>query len=59
MAVASLPAIVQNLPDTLLGDAKYLSQRRYRLASFVASMDFSITFAFGRSTIGDGELREF
>jgi hypothetical protein len=29
MAVTSLPAVIQNLPDTLFGDAKDLSQRRY------------------------------
>jgi hypothetical protein len=29
MAASSLPAIIQNLPDALLGDTKYLSQRRY------------------------------
>jgi hypothetical protein len=32
----SLPAIIQNLPDALLGDAKDLSQRRYRLAVLVS-----------------------
>ena len=59
MAVSSLPAIVQNLPDTLLGDAKYLNQRPYRLTFLVAGADFSIAFAFGGSTIGYGRLREF
>jgi hypothetical protein len=59
MAVTSLPAIIQNLPDALLGDTKDLSQSGYRLAVFVAGTNFSVAFAFGRSTIGYGELREF
>jgi hypothetical protein len=59
MAVPSLPALIQNLPDALLGDAKDLCQRRYRLAFFVASANLSIAFAFGGSPIGYRELREF
>ena len=59
MAVTSLPAIIQNLPDALFGDAKDLSQRRYRLAFLVSCADFSIAFAFGGSAIGDRGLREF
>jgi hypothetical protein len=59
MTVTSLPTIIQNLPDALLGDAKNLSQRRYRLAVLVAGAYFGITFAFGERTIGDGRLREF
>jgi hypothetical protein len=59
MTVTSLPAIIQNLPDTLFSDAKNFSQRGYRLTVLVSCADFSITFAFGESTIGDGRLREF
>jgi hypothetical protein len=59
MTVASLPAIFQNLPDTLLGDAKHLSQCRYRLAFFVSCADFSIPRAFEGGAIGDRELGEF
>jgi hypothetical protein len=58
MVATSLPAIIQDLPDALLGDAKDLSQRRYRLAFFVASADFSIAFAFGECAIGDRRLRK-
>jgi hypothetical protein len=59
MAVTSLPAVIQDLPDALFGDAKYLSECRYRLAILVAGTNFSIAFAFGGSAIGDGKLREF
>jgi hypothetical protein len=51
--------LIRNLPDTLLGNAKNLSQRRYRLASFVAGTNFSIARTFGESAIGNGELRAF
>ena len=59
MALTSLPALIENLPDALFSNAKNLSQRRYRLAVFVASTNFSIAFAFGGSAIRDGELRDF
>jgi hypothetical protein len=59
MAAASLPTIIQDLPDALLGNAKHLSQCRYRLTFLVSCADFSITFALGESAIGDGEMREF
>jgi hypothetical protein len=59
MALTSLPAIIQNLPDTLLGDAEDLSQCGYRLAFSVSSADFSIARTFRGSAIGDGESREF
>jgi hypothetical protein len=59
MGVTSLPAIIQNLPDALLSDTKDLSQCRYRLAVFMTSADFSITFALGGSAIEYGEMREF
>jgi hypothetical protein len=58
MAVPLLPAIIQDLPDALLSDAKHLSQRRDCLASLVTGSDFSIARAFGRSTIGDRRLRK-
>jgi hypothetical protein len=54
----SLPTIMEDLPDTLLGDAQYLSQRRYRLACLVPSADFSIACAFGGRAIGNRGLRE-
>jgi hypothetical protein len=59
MALTSLPAIIQNLPDALFSDAKDLSQRRYRLTLSVSCADFSITFALGESTIGYGGLGKF
>jgi hypothetical protein len=59
IAAISLPAIIQDLPNTLLGDAKNLSQRRYSLTFLMTGTDFSIAFALGGSAIGDGELREF
>jgi hypothetical protein len=58
MALTSLPAIIQNLPDALFGDSKNLSQCRYRLAFLVSCADFSIAFALGESAIGNGGLRE-
>ena len=59
MTTISLPAIVQNLPDTLLGDAKDLSQRRYRLTFLVSCANLSIAFALRESAIGDGKSGEF
>jgi hypothetical protein len=59
MSAISLPATIQDLPDALLGNAKHLSQRRYRLTFLVAGTDFGIAFGFGGSAIRDGELREF
>jgi hypothetical protein len=59
MAVTSLPAIVQDLPDTLFGDPKDFSHSGYRLTILVSCADFSIAFAFGGRTIRNGELREF
>jgi hypothetical protein len=58
-AFASFPPTMDDLPDTLLGDIKYLSQRRDRLTFLVSCADFSIAFTFGGSTIGYGELRGF
>ena len=57
-ATTSLPTIVQNLPDALLGDTKDLSQRRYRLAVLMASADFSIARTFVNGAIGNGRLRQ-
>jgi len=51
--------MVHNLPDTLLGDTKHLSQSCYRLTFFVAGANVSIARAFGERAIGDGGLREF
>lgn len=59
MAFPSLPAIIQNLPDALLSDAKDLGQRCYRLTLLVWCADFSIAFALGKSAIGDRKLRAF
>jgi hypothetical protein len=55
----SFTAIIQNLPDALFGDAKYLSQRRDRLTFLVTGTDLNIARAFGGSAIGDRKLREF
>jgi hypothetical protein len=54
----SLPAIIQDLPDALLGNAKDFGQRRYRFAFFVSCADFSIACAFAERAIGNGGLRE-
>jgi hypothetical protein len=59
MTVPSLPTIIQNLADALLGDAENFSQSGYRFALFVAGTDFSIAFAFWGCTIGNEGLREF
>ena len=58
MAVSSLPALIQDLPDALLSDAKHFGQRRYRHTLLVTSTDFSVTGTFGKGAIGDGRLRE-
>ena len=58
MAATSSPAIIQDLPDALLGNAKHLSQCRYRLTFFVTCADFSIACAFADGAIGDGSLRQ-
>jgi hypothetical protein len=58
MEATSLPAVIQNLPDALLRDAKNLSQRCYRLTVLMTSTNFSIAFALGGRTIGDRRLRE-
>jgi hypothetical protein len=57
-ATTSLPAIIEDLPDALLGNAKHLSQCRYRLTFLVPCADFSIAFALEDSAIGDGGLRK-
>jgi hypothetical protein len=49
---------MQDLPDTLLSDAKDPSQRRYRLTFLVTSTDFSIARTLGGSAIGDRRMRE-
>jgi hypothetical protein len=54
MVATSLPAIIEDLPDTLLGNAKHPSQCRYRLTLLVSCADFRIPFAFGGSAIGNG-----
>jgi hypothetical protein len=59
VAVISLPAVIQNLPDALLGDTKDLSQRRCGLTLLVSCANFSIAFAFGGCAVVDRELREF
>jgi hypothetical protein len=58
MVATLLPTLIQDLPDVLLGNAKHLSQCGYRLAFLVTGTDFSITFTFGDSAIGDRGLRE-
>jgi hypothetical protein len=58
MAATSLPAIIEDLPDALLGNAKHLSQCRYRLTFLASFADFRIPFAFGGSAIGNGRLRQ-
>ena len=58
VAIFSLPAIIQDLPDALLGNAKHFSQCRYRLAFFVSCADFSIASTFAERAIRDGRLRQ-
>jgi hypothetical protein len=59
ISASSLPAIIQDLPDTLLGDAESFSQSGYRFTFFVASTNLSIALAFGGSAIGDRGAREY
>jgi Na+/H+ antiporter NhaD/arsenite permease-like protein len=53
MAATSFPTIIQDLPDALLGNAKHLSQCRYRLTFFVSCTDFSITCVLLRRDFRD------
>jgi hypothetical protein len=55
MATTSLPTIIQDLPDALLGDAKGLSQCGYRLTFLVTGADFSIARAFGERPLETGD----
>jgi hypothetical protein len=57
-AITSPPAIIQDLPDALLGNAKHFGQCRYRLTVLVSRADFSVACTFVDRTIGDGRLRQ-
>jgi hypothetical protein len=58
MVATSLPAIIQDLPDALLGNAKHFSQCHYRPTFLVSCADFSMACTFANRAIGDGILRQ-